>query len=61
YRRVHELERDGLLTITGSTINNGKRYYFYQSRIKSVKIIFGIDSTEIEVIQNDDMGRSAYW
>lgn len=61
YRRVHELEMDGLLTITGSIINNGKRYYLYQSKIKSVRILFGIGSTEIEVIQNDNMGRSAYW
>ncbi|MEM2760993.1 MAG: hypothetical protein QXU32_09795 [Nitrososphaerales archaeon] len=61
YRRIHDLEA-GLVQVTGSIINDdGKRYYLYRSRIKAVRTIFGLNSLEVEVTPNDNMGRSAYW
>ncbi|MFQ5921127.1 MAG: ArsR/SmtB family transcription factor [Nitrososphaerales archaeon] len=62
YRRVHELEEVGLVQATRSVISeDGKRYYLYRSRIKAVRTTFGIDSLSVEIIPNEDMGRSAYW
>ncbi len=62
YRRIHELEENRLVQVMGSTINDdGKRYYLYRSKIKAVRTIFGVDSLEVEVLPNDEMGRSAYW
>ncbi|MFQ5941665.1 MAG: ArsR/SmtB family transcription factor [Nitrososphaerales archaeon] len=62
YRRVHELEEAGLLRVHGSIVSSdGKRYYLYRSKIKAVRMIFGLDSLNMEVMRNDEMGRSAYW
>ncbi len=62
YRRIHDLEENGLIKIMGSIINeNGKRYYLYRSKVKAVKTIFGVDSLEVEIIPNDEMGKSAFW
>jgi predicted transcriptional regulator len=62
YRRIHDLEEAGLVQVRGSIVNeDGKRYYLYRSRIKAVRTVFGVDSLEVEVIPNDEMGRSAYW
>lgn len=62
YRRIHDLEEAGLVQVKGSIVNeDGKRYYLYRSRIKAVRTVFGVDSLEVEVIPNDEMGRSAYW
>jgi len=62
YRRVHELEEAGLVQVNGSIISSdGKRYYLYRSRIKAVRTIFGVDSLNVEIIPNEEMGRSAYW
>lgn len=62
YRRIHDLEDAGLVRVMGSIVNeDGKRYYLYRSSIKAVRTVFGIDSLEVEVSANDEMGRSAYW
>jgi predicted transcriptional regulator len=62
YRRIHDLEENGLVHVMGSIISDdGKRYYLYRSKIKAVRTIFGVDSLEVEVTPNDNMGMSAYW
>ncbi len=62
YRRVHDLEESGLVHVKGSIISSdGKRYYLYRSRIKAVRMVFGVDSLYVEIVPNDEMGRSAYW
>lgn len=62
YRRIHDLEEAGLVHVNGSTISSdGKRYYLYRSGIKAVRTVFGVDSLTVEIIPNEEMGRSAYW
>lgn len=62
YRRIHDLEEVGLVQVNGSVISSdGKRYYLYRSKIKAVRAIFGLDSLNVEIIPNEDMGKSAYW
>lgn len=62
YRRIHDLEKVGLVHVTGSIIKeDGKKYFLYRSRIKAVRTVFGIGSLDVEIIPNDEMGKSAYW
>ncbi len=61
YRKIHKLRSDGLVKVSGSIISNGKRYYLYKSNIKSVNIIFTLDTLKVDVILNRDMRKSAYW
>jgi hypothetical protein len=55
------LEKDGLIKVDGSVIDNGKRYYLYKSNIKAINIIFTMNTLKVDVILNKDMKRSAYW
>ncbi len=61
YRKLHMLEKDGLIKVDGSVIENGKRYYLYKSNIKAINIIFTMNTLKVDVILNKDMRRSAYW
>ncbi|MEO9365175.1 MULTISPECIES: ArsR/SmtB family transcription factor [Candidatus Nitrosocaldus] len=61
YRKLHMLEKDGLIKVDGSVIDNGKRYYLYKSNIKAINIIFTMNTLKVDVILNKDMKRSAYW
>ena len=62
YRRVHELEKNKILKVTGSIVtDDGKKYFLYQSRIKAIYVIFGLDSLDVQIIDNDGMGTSSYW
>jgi len=62
YRRIRDLTNAGLLNIKSCLITiEGKKYYLYRSKIKAINTIFGINSVNIEIIFNDDMGKSAYW
>lgn len=61
YRKLHTLEKDGLVKVDGSVIENGKRYYLYKSNIKAINIIFTMNTLKVDVTLNKDMRRSAYW
>ena len=62
YRRVHELEENKILKVTGSIVtDDGKKYFLYQSRIKAIYVVFGLDSLDVQIVDNDGMGTSSYW
>lgn len=62
YRRVHELEENKILKATGSIItDDGKKYFLYQNRLKSIYVIFGLESLDVQIVENDGMGTSSYW
>ncbi len=62
YREIHYLQKSGILKIEKSVISeDGKRYDLYKSNIKAVRIIFGMDSLDIDITENLDMKKSAYW
>ena len=61
-RRVHELEENKILKVTGSIITgDGKKYFLYQSRLKAIYVIFGLESLDVQIIDNEGMGTSSYW
>ena len=62
YRRVKELEESKILKVTGSIVtDDGKKYFLYQNRLKSIYVIFGLEELDVQIIENDGMGTSAYW
>ena len=62
YRRVHELEENKILKVTGSIVtDDGKKYFLYQSRLKAIYVVFGLDSLDVQIVDNDGMGTSSYW
>ncbi len=62
YRRVKELEESKILKVTGSVItNDGKKYFLYQNRLKAIYVNFGLESLDIQIVENTGMGVSAYW
>lgn len=62
YRRVNDLTEKKLLKVTGSIVtDDGKKYFLYQSKIKAVYVVFGLESLNAQIIENIDMGKSAYW
>ena len=62
YRRVHELEENKILKVTGSIVtDDGKRYYLFQSRLKAIYVVFGLDSLDVQIVENDGMATSSYW
>ena len=62
YRRVHDLEENKILKITGSILtDDGKKYFLYQNRLKAIYVVFGLDSLDVQIVENDGMGFSAYW
>ena len=62
YRRVHELEENKILKVTGSIVtDDGKKYFLYQSRLKAIYVVFGLDALDVQIVDNDGMGTSSYW
>jgi DNA-binding Lrp family transcriptional regulator len=62
YRRVNELEENKILKITGSVVtDDGKKYFLYQNRLKSIYVVFGLEELDVQIVENDGMGISAYW
>ena len=62
YRRVHELEENKILKVAGSIItNDGKKYFLYQNRLKSIYVVFGLEELDIQIVENEGMGVSSYW
>ena len=52
YRRVQELHDNKLLGISGSINDDGKKYFLYKSKIKSIIAYFNGGSLEIEIVPN---------
>jgi len=52
YRRVQELHDNKLLGISGSINDDGKKYFLYKSKIKSIMACFNGGSLEIEIVPN---------
>jgi len=62
YRRVHELEENKILKVTGSIVtDDGKKYFLYQNRLKAIYVIFGLESLDVQIVENMGMGTSSYW
>ena len=62
YRRVHELEENKILKVTGSIVtDDGKKYFLYRNRLKAIYVIFGLEALDVQIVENDGMGTSAYW
>ncbi len=62
YRRVNDLTEHKLLKITGSIVtDDGKKYFLYQSRLKAIYVVFGLEALDVQIVDNEGMGTSAYW
>ena len=55
YRRVQLLHRHKLLGISGSINQDGKKYFLYKSRIRSIMTCFNNGSLEVEIIPNSNI------
>src|SRR5574338_160734 len=53
YRRVQLLHTHKLLGISGSINEDGKKYFLYKSKIKSIVTCFNNDALDIEIVPND--------
>ena len=62
YRRVHELEENKILKVTGSIVtDDGKKFFLYQNRLKAIYVIFGLEELDVQIVENEGMGTSSYW
>lgn len=52
YRRVRLLHHYKLLGISGSINEDGKKFYLYKSKIKSIMTSFNNGAIEVEIIPN---------
>ena len=52
YRRLQTLYDAKLLTISGSINEDGKKYFLYKSRVKSISIKCDLEDTIIEIVPN---------
>ncbi len=52
YRRVQMLHDHKLLGISGSISQDGKKYFLYKSKIKSIMTCFSNGALEIEIVPN---------
>ena len=52
YRRLQTLFDAKLLAISGSINQDGKKYFLYRSRIKSISLKCDLEITSIELISN---------
>ena len=52
YRRVQELHDQKLLGISGSINDDGKKYFLYKSKVKSIMACFNRNSLDIKIIPN---------
>ena len=55
YRRVQLLHKHRLLGISGSINQDGKKYFLYKSKIKSIMTCFRNGSLEVEIVPNSDI------
>ena len=52
YRRLQTLYNAKLLAISGSISQDGKKYFLYQSKIKSISVQFDLNVLSIEITPN---------
>ncbi len=52
YRRVQRLHAHKLLGISGSISQDGKKYFLYKSKVKSIMTCFNNGSVEVEIFPN---------
>ncbi len=52
YRRLQTLYDEKLLAISGSINDDGKKYFLYKSRVKSISIKCDLEDTTIEIVHN---------
>ncbi len=52
YRRVQMLHDHKLLGISGSISQDGKKYFLYKSKVKSIMIYFSNGTLEVEIVPN---------
>ncbi len=52
YRRLQTLYDAKLLAISGSINEDGKKYFLYKSRVKSISIKCDLEVTTIEIVPN---------
>lgn len=52
YRRVQVLHKHKLLGISGSINEDGKKYFLYKSKVKSIMTCFNNGSLEVEIVPN---------
>ena len=52
YRRLQTLHDNKLLGISGSISDDGKKYFLYKSKVKSISTVFTGGHVEIEVVPN---------
>jgi len=52
YRRLQTLYDAKLLAISGSINQDGKRYFLYKSRVKSISLKCDLEVTTVELIPN---------
>lgn len=55
YRRVQRLHSHKLLGISGSISQDGKKYFLYKSKIKSIMTCFNNGSIEVEIVPNSTL------
>jgi hypothetical protein len=55
YRRVQLLYGYKLLGISGSINQDGKKYFLYKSKVKSIMTCFKNGSLEVEIVPNYDL------
>ena len=62
YRRINDLEENKILKVTGSVVtDDGKKYFLYQNRLKSVYVVFGLEALDVQIVENEGHGVSSYW
>ena len=52
YRRLQTLYDAKLLAISGSINQDGKKYFLYKSRVKSISLKCNLEETTIELVPN---------
>jgi predicted transcriptional regulator len=52
YRRLQTLHDNKLLGISGSISDDGKKYFLYKSKVRSISTKFNRNFVEIEVVPN---------
>lgn len=57
YRRVQLLHSHKLVGISGSINQDGKKYFLYKSKIKSIMTCFNNGSIDIEIVPNSQVGN----
>ena len=55
YRRVQLLHQHKLLGISGSISQDGKKYFLYKAKIKSIVTCFSNGAIDVEIVPNPDI------